>query len=159
VLEFPEIPGLLALAITAVLGFRFMVFRASCALADAGETGAGRSILLVIGVLVLCAGFGLLPGYLFPPVPEDAGVRRFVACAAALLVAAPVAAVAYAWLLPTTLRRGIVVAGVELLLGTLLAALIVGVVLVVLAGFQLARRPQPPRMPASVSRVIRSGTA
>ena len=82
-LEFPETPGLLALAITALLGVRFMVFRASCSLADAGEPGAVRSFLLVMGVLGISAGLALLPAYLFPSAPEDPGIGRVVAGAAA----------------------------------------------------------------------------
>jgi len=65
----------------------------------------------------------------------------------------------YAWLLPTSLRRGAAVAGSELLLGVLLAALVAGVVLVALAVYQLQRRPEAPRVPGSASPVTRDAGA
>lgn len=52
-------------------------------------------------------------------------------------------AVLYKFTLPTAWRKGIAVAGLEVLLGSLLAALMSGVILVILAGVQVARRPAP----------------
>jgi hypothetical protein len=139
------------LAITAVIAVRFAVFRASCALADAGEPGWGKSSVLVAGALAFSGAFMFLAGYFVPAPSEEAATGRFFAMAAAVVAAAVVAAAFYAWLLPTSLRRGAVVAGSELLLGALLASLVAGVVLVGLAVYQLQRRPEPQRIPGSVS--------
>jgi hypothetical protein len=150
VFESPRIFALSALAVTAAVAVRFVLFRASCALADAGEPGVGRSLALVIGVLALSAGLALLPGYLYPaPADEPGGAGRLVAAAAAVTAGAALAAVVYSWFLPTSLRRGAVVAASELLLGALLTCLVAGVVLVVLAGVQLGRRPEAPRRPTA----------
>jgi hypothetical protein len=133
---------------------RFAVFRASCALADAGEPGWGKSALLVVSVLALSGALLALAGSVSPAPSEEASGARVIATAAAVVAAASLAAVFYAWLLPTSLRRGAVVAGSELLLGVLLAALVTGVVLVGLAVYQLQRRPEPQRISGSASAVV-----
>lgn len=142
-------PGMLALsalAVTAVVAVRFVLFRAGCSLADAGEPGFARSAALVLAVLLLSAGFVALPEYLFPVALEQAGpAGRIAVAVVAVAVAAAVAGVLYAWLLPTTLRRGTTVAGAELLLSLLAAALVAGVVLVIAAGIQLRKRPESPK--------------
>jgi membrane protease YdiL (CAAX protease family) len=123
-------------------------------LADAGEPSWGKSAILVAVVLALSGAFLLMAGYLVPAASEEVATGRFFAMAVAVVAAAVVAAAFYAWLLPTSLRRGAVVAGGELLLGVLLAALVAGVVLVGLAVYQLQRRPEPQRIPGSVSAVV-----
>jgi hypothetical protein len=146
----PGFLALSALALTAVVAVRFVLFRAGCSLADAGEPGFRRSLLLVLVALALSAGLAVLPGYLLPPSgDESGGAGRLAASVAGVGVGAVTAAAFYSWFLPTSLRRGAVVASTELLLGVLLAALVAGVVLVVMAGIQLSRRPEAPRKPAS----------
>jgi hypothetical protein len=149
--------ALSALAVTVLVAVRFVLFRAGCSLADAGDPGAGRSVALVLAVLLLSATFVLLPDYLFPSAAEQAGAagRLAVAAVAAAAVAAPL----YAWLLPTTLRRGATVAAAELLLGTLTAALVAGVVLVALAGMQLRKRPEVPKTPTAAVTYARGRSA
>jgi hypothetical protein len=158
----PVSPGILLLwivAIAAVVAARFVVFRASCALAEAGEPRAGKSALLVAAVLALTVGFLFMLSRLVPATPEESNGGRVAGAAVAVVAAGVVAAVLYTWFLPTSLRRGAVVAGSELLLGALLAALVTGVVLVALAVYQLQRRPEPARIPASAPSVNRGAAA
>jgi hypothetical protein len=152
--------ALSALTVTVLVAVRFVLFRAGCSLADAGEPGAGRSVALVLAVLLLSAAFVLLPDYLFPAAAEQAGPAGQLAVAAlAAVAAAAIAAPLYAWLLPTTLRRGATVAAAELFLGALTAALVAGVVLVVLAGMQLRKRPEVPKTPTAAVTYARGRTA
>jgi phage tail sheath gpL-like len=148
----PGVLALSALAITTLVVVRFVLFRAGCSLAEAGEPGWVRSAALVLAVLLVSLGFVLTLAFLFPATADQAGSFGSIALAAvAVAAAAAVAAVLYAWLLPTTLRRGATVAAAELLLSTLAAALVAGVVLVVVAGLQLRKRPEPPKVPTAMT--------
>jgi hypothetical protein len=113
-----------------------------------------RSVWLVAGVLILTVGIALLPFYLLPSAPEESRAGHIALGAGATVVAAALAAVLYAGILPTSLRRGAVLAGVELLVNVLVAALIVGIALVVLAALQLQRRPEAPRSPATIGSLV-----
>jgi len=69
----------------------------------------------------------------------------------------------YALLLAASLRKGLIVAGIELLLMALLAALVSAVVLVVLALIQIITSPPPikatrtsPALAAAVAPAVRS---
>jgi hypothetical protein len=159
VLDPPGFLALTVLAFAAVFAVRFIVFRVSCTLAEAGEPGAGRSILLVTFALVITVGCAFIAGYVFPAATADAGAGPMVVKGAAAVVGAAVAAVFYSLFLPTTLRRGAIVAGTELLLGALLASLVAGLVLVALAAFQLKARPEPRQSSAFTSPVNRGPVA
>lgn len=145
----------LALAVVGVvaLAARWALFQASCALADAGEPGVVKSLLLVAAVLALSIALVLLSGQLLASASDDPsawlGAGRLGAAAGAVVLAALVAAGLYAVSLPTAPRKAIALASAELGLGALLAALCTAVVLVVLAGVQISRRSETPKKSAA----------
>jgi hypothetical protein len=91
----------------------------------------------------------LVAGRLFAASAEDTGSGPTIAKAGGVLVASTIAAILYSLVLPTPLRRGAIVAVIELLLAMLIASLLSGVVLIVMAGIQLKSRPKPPSIPTT----------
>jgi hypothetical protein len=149
---------IVAAAITALFAARFVVFRVSCTLSEAGEPGFARAASLVL----ISSGLGLALLLIMkrssPATLEANGADLFYVVTA-IIGSAPGAAFLYWWLLPTSLRRGAILSGTELLLGALLAALGTGLILVVLAGLQLKRRPQAAQPPPSTASAIRHDLA
>jgi hypothetical protein len=146
-----SLAALFVLVATVTLVLRFAIFRVSCTLTEAGEPGAIRSILLVAVAAALVVACASLAGYLFPAPSDETLSRVIVIRGLAIVVASGLAAVVYAFFLPTSLRRGAILAGAELLLGVLFASLVGGVILVAMAGMQLRRRPEPPQVPTTAS--------
>lgn len=132
---------------------RVAVFLASCALADAGEPRLGKAAVLALVVLALgipiCWWLFL---FLETRLPNSdttlVSPAQIVGALLSCVVYWAVPAVVYKFLLPASWKKGVLVAGLEVLLGSLLAALIAGVLLVILAGVQVARRPAQAAAPA-----------
>jgi hypothetical protein len=161
----PVVSGLAAVlgAVVAVL-VGVVLFRAGCALADVAEPAFGKSLLLVGLALLVCVPLGGAIIYLsgrYEADPAVFGPVRGLATLAALLVAWVVSALLYALFLAASYRKGLVIAGLEMLLSGLLSALVLAVVLVVLAVVQIVRRPEvPPKAflhPAPAARVLSAG--
>lgn len=136
----------LAAAVAVLFAARVALFLGSCALADAGEPRLIKAVALVLLAAAVCvpASWWLL-GYLKTQLPgsETAliGPAHVAWAAATCGIALVLPAVLYRFLLPATWKKGALIAGLEVVLGALLVALVAGVVLVVLAGVQVARRP------------------
>lgn len=132
------------------LAVSVLLFRASLALADVTEPGLVKSVLVVLAGI---AASGLLSYLVYrlmgladrPEMALDSATVSWLG--AALFLSWLVPALLYVPALPVRWRKGAQVAGVEVLLRGLLAALVTGVVLVVLAAVQVVgRRPsQPPK--------------
>jgi hypothetical protein len=138
-------PGLsagwnLAILATGAVGLMVWVvlFRASCSLADVADPGPVRSVL----VPVVAAAVALLLAATAPADPASVNLRM-VGPMLALLIFWLVPALLYAPLIPMNWRKAVIVAGLEVVLMALLAALAGGVVLVILAAVQLTRLPPP----------------
>jgi hypothetical protein len=127
-----------------------LIFKGSLALANVTEPGLPRALLVV---LVGSAASGLLSYLVYRQLglaerPEVALDNLTVLwLLVAVLISWLVPALLYTPVLSVQWLKGLQIAGVEVLLRGLLAALVAGVVLVVLAAAQvLARRPsQPPK--------------
>src|SRR4051794_30935301 len=128
--------GLLGLALGLLV--QTLVFRAAVALADVPDPGFFRSLLLVTLVAVVCAPPSVfIPHFLGvsgSPEGEGFGPLPALGVALALLLNWAVPALVYVPALTVPLRKGMLVAGLDLSLRALLAALLLGVALVVLAG-------------------------
>jgi hypothetical protein len=146
-------------AVVAVL-VGAVLFRAGCALADVAEPAFGKSLLVVGLALLVCLPLGGAIIYLSGLYEADPsavfGPVRKVAALVALLVAWVVSALLYALFLAASYRKGLMIAGVEMLLSGLLSALVAAVVLVVLAVVQIVRRPEVKALlpPAPAARVV-----
>lgn len=143
------------LFVAVCLALRVVVFLASCALADAGEPRLGKATVLALVVMAVCAPVcwwllifleARIPG------PENAmiGPAHIVAGLLICVVYWVLPAVIYKFLLPAPWKKGALVAGLEVLLGSLLTALVVGVLLVILAGIQVAKKPAQATTPALI---------
>jgi hypothetical protein len=140
-----------------LLGVGTLLFQAGCALADVNGPGFLKSFLVSATAVVLFVVLAGLLLYTAGKYETDAtsmlGPVRAGALAVSLLTTWVLAALVYALFLSAPYRKGLVIAGTELLLGGLLTALVSAVVLVVLALVQITRSP-PPRAsltPSSLS--------
>jgi hypothetical protein len=141
-LELIEVGGLLAL-----FGVGTLLFQAGCALADVPERGYFRALSIYSTAVVLClplaAAFIWFVGR-YDTDPDDwFGNLRIVALIASLPLIWLFSAALYALLLAASFRKGLLIAAVELVLMALLAVLVSGVVLVILAVMQIITQPPP----------------
>jgi hypothetical protein len=127
----------------------FFLFRASIALADVTDPGLLKSILVVLVAVAVCAGAGIGLYYLFRlngPAETDRTSIYVLWALCVMLVSWVAPALLYIPALPVKWFQGVQIAGVEVLLRSLLAALVTGVVLVVLAFIQgVSQRATPPK--------------
>ena len=156
-------PSLLVLiglgGLLALFGVGTFLFQAGCALAEVPERGYFRSLPIYSAALLVCllvaAPLVWFAGR-YDVDPNDwFGNARVAALIGSLVLTWLLSAGIYALLLAASLRKGLLIAGIELLLMTLLAALVSAVVMVVLAFMQITTRPPP----ASVSRAAERETA
>jgi hypothetical protein len=135
--------GLLVLPALATL-----LFLAGCALADVAAPRLPRAVLAAVLALVLCVPVGCALVVWFGGLDGDPtvwfGPMRSLGFALALLSAWALSALLYKVVLAAPLKKGLIIAGVELSLGALFSALLAGVVLVILAVVQIMARPAPP---------------
>jgi hypothetical protein len=134
-----------------LLGLGTFLFQAGCALADVNGPGFLKSLLVYGVALAVCLPLAGLLLYLAGRYETDAaallGPVRAGALGVWLLATWVLSALIYALFLAAPYRKGLVIAGTELLLAGLLTALVSAVVLVVLALVQISRSP-PPRAAA-----------
>ncbi len=125
-----------------------VLFQAGCALADVSGPGFLKSLLVCGVALAVCLPLAGLLLYLAARYETDAtallGPARAGALGVWLAATWILSALIYALFLSAPYRKGLVIAGTELLLAGLLTALVSAVVLVVLALVQITRSP-PPR--------------
>ncbi len=138
-----------------LFGVGTLLFQAGCALADVPVRGYFRSLSIYALAALLCvpmmAALVWFAGRYDSDPNASFGNMRIAALIVSLLLAWLLSSVIYAFFLAASLRKGLRIAGVELLLMGLLAALVSAVALVVLAVVQIATRPpakaernQPP---------------
>jgi hypothetical protein len=130
-----------------LVGVGTLLFQAGCALADVTGPRFVKALLVFGLALAVCAPLAILlvrfAGRYDDPDSPPLSPARGLALAGALLGTWVVSALVYAVALATPYRKGLVIAGTELLLAALLAALLGGVLMVALAGAQILH--QPPR--------------
>jgi hypothetical protein len=131
----------------ALLLVETLLFRAGCALADVTEPSFPLSLLAVGVALAVCLPLGGLFVYLLGAYDADPaalfGPMRTLGVLLALLLGWVLSALLYLPFLAAPYKKGLLVAGFELLLRGLLSALVAAVVLVILAIVQIAVRQEP----------------
>jgi len=129
----------------ALFGVGTWLFQAGCALADAPERGYFRALPIYSAAVLVClplaAALVWFAGRYQADPKEWFGHVRITALVVALLLTWLLSAGIYALLLAASLRKGLLIAGIELLLMVLLAALVSALVMVVLALMQITTRP------------------
>ena len=132
----------------ALLGVGTFLFQAGCALADAPERGYFRSLPISSAAVAVClppaAALVWFAGTYDSDPAASFGAMRILGLTVALILTWLLSAGIYSLLLAASLKKGLIIAGVELLLMALLAALVSAVVLVVLAVVQIFVRPPSP---------------
>lgn len=143
--------ALIGLLLGLVVGT--LLFQASCALVDVPERGYFRSLLLYSASRAVLVPMGALGGVLvwyigrFDSDPNDAfGTFKITATLGSMVLNWFLCGVLYALFLAASLRKGLLIAGIELLLVALASALIAAIVLVVLAFVQISTRPPPAKV-------------
>jgi len=130
-----------------LLGVGTFLFKASCALADVPERGYFRSLPIYAAAVVVCLPLaGLLIWFAgrYDADPNDSfGTMRIVALIASLLLVWLLSAGIYVLFLSASPKKGLLIAGVELVLLSLLAAFLAAIVLVIRALVQIVGRPPP----------------
>lgn len=136
-----------------LFGVGTFLFQAGCALANVPERSYFRSLPIYAASLVLCLllGAALLwfAGRYDTDPNESFGRFHVAASLTSLLLTWLLSALLFSLLLSASIRKGLIIAGIELLLLALLAALVAGIVLVVLACVQIGTRPPPQRVSRS----------
>jgi hypothetical protein len=131
-----------------LFGVGTLLFQAGCALADVNGPGFLKSLLVsgsaAVLFLVLAGGLLYFAGKYETDSTSRLGPIHAGALGVSLLATWVLGALLYALFLTAPYRKGLVIAGTELLLAGLLTALVSAVVLVVLALVQISRSP-PPR--------------
>lgn len=130
-----------------LFGLGTFVFQAGCALADVPDRGYLRALPVYSATMVVCLPLAAALIWFvgrYEADPNDwLGSWRIGAALASLLLTWLLSAGIYTLLLSASLRKGLVLAGLELLLMALLAALVSAVLLVVMAVVQISTRPPP----------------
>jgi hypothetical protein len=150
----------------ALLGVGTFLFQAGCALADAPDRGYFRSLPVYSATVAVCLPLAVVLIWFAGTYETDPaasfGTMRIAGLIAALALSWLVSAGIYSLLLAASLKKGLAIAGFELLLMALLAVLVSAVVLVVLAVVQIfTRPPQPARnalAPLPIVRVVDRAT-
>ncbi len=128
-----------------LFGVGTFLFQAGCALADVPDRGYIHALPIYSAAVVVCLPLAAALIWFagrYDANPDDwFGNFRIAAAVGALLLTWVVSAGIYSMLLSATLRKGMLIAALELLLAALLAALIAALVLVVLAAVQISTRP------------------
>ena len=131
-----------------LLGVGTFLFQAGCALADAPERGYFRSLPISSAAVALCLPLVVALVWFAGTYDSDPaasfGTMRILGLSVALIITWLLSAGIYSLLLAASLKKGLIIAGVELLLMALLAALVSAVVLVILSVVQIFTRPPAP---------------
>jgi hypothetical protein len=131
------------------LGAFILLFRLGCILADVTDPTVGGSILVVAVLFLVTIPLGGVVGYYLlaaeSVLAAQSGLIFYSGLGAYVVVVWLLAALVYAFFLGSSFKKGLIVAGIQLLLFALLVALLSALVLVVLAVLQIANRPEAPR--------------
>ncbi len=128
-----------------LVGVGTFLFQAGCALADVPDRGYFRALPLYSATLVVCLPLAAVLIWFagrYDADPNDwFGSWRIVAAVGSVFLTWVLSAGIYALFLAASLRKGLLIAALELLLMALLAALAAALILVVLAIVQINTRP------------------
>jgi hypothetical protein len=144
-------PALLLLLVLGGLlvlfGMGTLLFQAGCALADVPDRRYFRALPIYSAAVIVCLPLAAMLVWLagsYDADPNDwFGSLRILALIASLPLIWLLSAGIYSLLLSASLRKGLLIAAVELLLMALLTALVTALVLVILAFVQITTRPPP----------------
>jgi len=130
-----------------LIGAGTFLFQASCALADVAERGYFRSLPIYLTAVVVCLPLTIVLVWFagrYDTDPNDSfGSMRIVALIVSLFVSWLLSAGIYILFLSASLKKGLLIAGIELVLLSLLAMFVSAIVLVILALVQIISRPPP----------------
>jgi hypothetical protein len=130
-----------------LFGVGTFLFQAGCALADVPDRGYFRALPIYSAAIAVCVPLAAVLIWFagrYDADPNDwLGNYRIAAAIGALLLSWVLSAAIYSLLLSASLRKGLLIAALELLLGALLAALAAALILVVLAIVQINTRMPP----------------
>jgi hypothetical protein len=151
-------PLLVVAGLLVLFGVGTLLFQAGCALADVPVRSYFRSLPIYALTVLLCVPLMAVLVWFAGQYDTDPnvsfGTMRIAALIVSLLLTWLLSSGVYALLLAASLRKGLRIAGVELLLMGLLAALVAAVVLVVLALAQIITRP-PPKAEGDKPAIVR----
>jgi hypothetical protein len=140
--------------VIALLGVGPFFFQAGCALANVTERGYLRSLPIYAATVLLCLPLATALIWFAGTYDADPtawfGAMRLAAMIASLLVTWILSAVIYSLFLAASVKKGLLIAGFELLLMGLLALLVSAVVLIILALVQILSKPPEPAKKALV---------
>jgi len=127
-----------------LLGVGTFLFQAGCALADVPDRGYFRALWIYSATVVVCLPLSAALIWFagrYDADPNDwFGIWHLAAAGGALLLSWVVSAGIYSWYLAASLRKGLLIAALELLLIALSATLVAAIVLVVLAAIQISTK-------------------
>lgn len=146
--------GTAASGVVLLLAGTFL-FLGGCALADVNGPRFPRALAIFGIALVVClpilGGLYWFAGRYEADPTALFGPMRLLALTGGLAATWVVWALIYALSLAAPYRKGLVIAGTELVLSGLLGALVAGIVLVVLAVMQITRPSSPPPRAAAMA--------
>jgi hypothetical protein len=145
--------SLLVLAVVGGLlilfGVGTLLFQAGCALAEVPERGYFRALPIYSAAVLVCLPLAAAVIWFFGRYDADPndwfGSWRIAAAIGSLILTWLVSAGIYKLLLAASLRKGLQIAALELLMMALLSALVSALVLVVLAIVQINTRSPPAK--------------
>jgi hypothetical protein len=134
-----------------LFGAGTFLFQAGCALVDVPDRGYFRALPIYSAAIVVCLPLAAALVWFagrYDIDPNDwFGSFRILAAIGSLVLIWVLSGGIYALLLPSSLRKGLQIAAIELLLMALLAALVAALALVVLAFVQITTRPPSKLLP------------
>jgi hypothetical protein len=134
----------------ALFGVGTLLFQAGCVLADVPDRGYFRALPIYSAAILVCLPLAAALVWFvgrYDADPNDwFGTMRILAMIGALVLTWLLSAGIYTLFLAASLRKGLLIAGIELLLLALLAALVSALVMVVLAFLQITTRPPPVKL-------------
>jgi hypothetical protein len=137
------------IGVLLLFGLGTFLFQAGCALADVPDRGYFRALPIYSAAIVVCLPLAAALVWFagrYDADPNDwFGPLRILAALGSLVLTWVLSGGIYALFLAASLRKGMLVAAIELLLMALLAALLAAIVLVVLAFVQITTRPSPAK--------------
>ncbi len=141
-----------------LFGAGTFLFQAGCALADVPDRGYFRALPIYSAAVVVCLPLAAALVWFagrYDADPNDwFGSLHILSAIGSLVLIWALSGGIYALLLAASLRKGLLVAAIELLLMALSAALIAAIVLVVLAFVQITTRPQPGKADRDAERSV-----
>jgi hypothetical protein len=151
--------ALLAVGIVVGLIMRYFIFRASCALVDV-DPPPSKSILIVLFGLAIALGigvpmfglpFGLLPGWQIPFNAVEQASLYIGWCILGLAIIWAILGAIYIPAVPVPVAKAFKLSAWETAMGVLANALLLALILIIAAAFQIVNKTGPNKAPNATS--------